>query len=44
MEALFGLVVLILDVIAIIDVLKSGSESGKKLLWILLVICCRWWA
>ena len=35
---IFWLVVTILDVIAIVSVLKSGADSGTKLLWIILVI------
>lgn len=38
MGGLLGLVVLVLDIIAIIDVIKSSMETGKKVLWILLVI------
>ena len=38
MTGLLGLVILILDIIAIVDVLKSAASTGKKLLWILLVI------
>jgi hypothetical protein len=34
----FWLLVTVLDVIAIISVLKSGADSGTKLLWIILVI------
>ena len=38
MGTLLGLVILILDIIAIVDCLKSGASTGKKLLWILLVL------
>lgn len=38
MSGLLGLVVLVLDVIAIIDVLKSGADGGKKALWIVLIV------
>jgi hypothetical protein len=38
MSGLLGLVVLVLDVIAIIDVLKSGADTGKKVLWVLLIV------
>jgi len=37
-SGLLGLVVLVLDIIAILDVLKSGTDSGKKALWIILII------
>ncbi len=35
---LFGLVVFILDVIAIVEVLKSNRDTVSKLLWILLIL------
>ena len=39
MQGLIGLVVLVFDIIAILDIVKSKAESGKKILWALLVIC-----
>lgn len=38
MSALIGLVVLILDIIAIIDIVKSAVPTGKKILWTILVL------
>ena len=38
MQGLIGLVVLIFDIIAILDIVKSKADSGKKILWVLLVI------
>jgi hypothetical protein len=38
MIGLFGLVVLILDIIAILDVLKSTASAEKKALWVVLII------
>ena len=38
MNTLLGLIILILDIIAIVDCLKSDASTGKKLLWILLVV------
>lgn len=35
---LFGLLVLIGDIWAILNILQSGAASEKKLLWILLVL------
>ena len=32
------LLVTILDIIAIVSILKSGADTGTKLLWIILVI------
>ena len=33
-----GLFIFILDIIAIMDVIKSSLDSGKKVLWILLIL------
>ena len=38
MKGLFGIIILILDIIAIIDVLKSSMDTGKKILWIVLIV------
>ncbi len=38
MGGLIGLVVLILDIIAIVDAVKSSLDTGKKVLWIVLVL------
>ena len=38
MGGIIGLIVLILDVITIIDVVKSSMENGKKILWVLLIV------
>ena len=38
MGSLLGLVVLILDIVAIVDVVKSSFETGKKILWIILIL------
>ncbi len=38
MRGLLGLVILVLDVIAVLDVLKSAFPTGKKALWIILII------
>ncbi|MGH7242417.1 MAG: PLDc N-terminal domain-containing protein [Phycisphaerales bacterium] len=35
---LIGLIVLILDIIAIVEILQSGRAVGEKLLWILLIL------
>jgi hypothetical protein len=32
------LLILILDIYVILQILKGGGDSGKKLLWIILVI------
>lgn len=33
-----GLIILILDIIAILDVAGSGMDPAKKLIWILLIL------
>ena len=38
MGGIIGLIILILDVLAIIDVVKSSIENGKKTLWIVLIV------
>ncbi|AXO89240.1 PLDc N-terminal domain-containing protein [Pseudomonas sp. K1(2024)] len=37
-NGLVGLIILALDIWAIINVLKSSSEVGIKILWILLIV------
>ncbi len=38
MYGLAGLLVFILDVVAIVDCIQSSLDTGKKLLWILLIL------
>jgi len=38
MGTILGLVVLVLDIIAILDVLKSSMDTGKRALWIILIL------
>jgi hypothetical protein len=38
MGSLLGLVILVLDVIAIIDAVKSSLVTSKKVLWIILIL------
>lgn len=38
MGTLLGLVVLVLDIIAIVDAVKGSLETGKKVLWIVLIL------
>jgi len=38
MFSLLGVVVFVLDVIALVSLLKSGVDSGTKILWALLII------
>ncbi|GFZ69404.1 Uncharacterized protein ALO70_03749 [Pseudomonas amygdali pv. eriobotryae] len=37
-NGLVGLIILALDIWAIINVLKSCAETGKKILWVLLIV------
>jgi hypothetical protein len=38
MIRLFPLLILIIDVIAIIDIVKSNKDTEKKILWVIAVI------
>ncbi len=38
MQGILGLILFILDIIAIIDCVKSSLDTGKKVLWIVLII------
>ena len=38
MFRLFGLIVLILDIVAIVSLLKSSADTGTKILWLLLIV------
>ncbi len=35
---LLGLIILILDIFAIIQVIGSGASAGAKILWVLLIL------
>jgi len=36
--SLIGLVVLVLDVVALVSLLKSSADAGTKILWVLLIV------
>jgi hypothetical protein len=38
MFSLVSIVILVLDVIALVSLLKSGADTGTKILWALLII------
>lgn len=38
MGTLIGLVILVLDIIAIVDAVKGTMDTGKKALWIILIL------
>lgn len=38
MQGILGLVILVLDILAIVDIVKSPKSGGQKALWIILVV------
>lgn len=36
--SLVGLIILVANIIGIIDCVKSNKDSGKKILWVLLIL------
>ena len=38
MSGLVSLVILVLDILAIVDAVRSSLSSGKKALWIILIL------
>ncbi|MDP8212745.1 MAG: PLD nuclease N-terminal domain-containing protein [Candidatus Zapsychrus exili] len=38
MGKLIGLIILVLDVLAVLDCLKSNKTTGKKALWIAIIV------
>lgn len=38
MGGLISIVILVLDIIAILDCLKTQTDTGKKVLWIVLIV------
>ena len=38
MQGLIGLIIIVLDIIAIVDAVKSSMDTGKKTLWIILIV------
>ena len=38
MQSIIGLVILVLDILAIVQVVKSSMTGGKKALWIVLIL------
>lgn len=37
-HAIFGLIILVLDVIAIVSVLGGTSSTGRKVLWVVVIL------
>jgi hypothetical protein len=38
MFSLVGLLILVLDVIALVSLLQSGADAATKILWVLLIV------
>ena len=38
MEFVFGVIVLILDIWALVSIIGSGASTGAKVLWIILIL------
>ncbi len=38
MYGIMGLIVFVLDIVAIVDCVQSSMDSTKKLLWVLLIL------
>ena len=38
MGPLIGLAILVLDIIAIVNVVQSTMDNGKKILWVVLIV------
>ncbi len=38
MGGILGLLVLVLDIVAIVDVLNSSMDRGKKVLWVIVIL------
>ncbi len=38
MQFIIGLIVLVIDIVAILEIVKSDFASGKKILWVLLIL------
>jgi hypothetical protein len=38
MEFIFGIIVLVLDIWAIVSIIGSNASTGAKILWVLLIL------
>ena len=38
MQGILGLIILVLDIVAIVDCVKSSKSGGQKALWIILIL------
>jgi Phospholipase_D-nuclease N-terminal len=37
-NSLLGLIILVLDVFAIVEIVKSGADNAKKALWVIVIL------
>jgi hypothetical protein len=38
MYSALGVLILVLDIVALVSLLKSGADAGTKILWVLLIV------
>ena len=38
MSKILGLIILVLDILAIIKIVQPGASTGEKILWVILVL------
>ncbi|MEC8878727.1 PLD nuclease N-terminal domain-containing protein [Alloalcanivorax venustensis] len=38
MSKILGLIILVLDILAIVKIVQSGASTGEKILWVILVL------
>jgi len=38
MKGLLGIVILVLDVLAVLDCIKSNKSGGQKALWVIVIL------
>lgn len=38
MQGILGIIILVLDILAIVDCVKSSKTTGQKALWIILIL------
>jgi hypothetical protein len=39
MVRLLSLLILVIDIVVIVDIVKSNKDSEKKILWVIAVVC-----
>ncbi len=38
MSKILGLIILVLDILAVIKIVQSGASTGERVLWVILVL------